>query len=157
MSARRAPAGGTARRALAVTALSLVIASAGGGVAWAGSQSVRDAGYLRFVRSSGSTVIDEGQLRGTLSGRARVSFVYNGSPTVRASFVIWTSGWSVRGDATCRLSNPNSPAPSFRGVLTLIGGSGRYAHARGRGELFGVFYRRTSYALEVQAIGRLAY
>jgi hypothetical protein len=46
--------------------------------------------------------------------------------------------------------------PSFRGSLTITGGSGRYAHAGGSGELFGVFYRR-SFALTVQAIGKLRY
>jgi hypothetical protein len=40
--------------------------------------------------------------------------------------------------------------------MTITGGSGRYAHAHGGGELFGVYYRR-SYALTVQAIGKLPY
>ena len=156
MRVRRPRAHEAARRSLAASTLSLALALAGAGAASASSSNVRDAGYLRFVRSSGASVIDEGQVRGSLPGKARVTFVYDGSPTVRASFVIWASGWSLRGYATGHLSNPNSAAPSFRGQLTLAGGSGRYAHARGRGELFGVFYRR-SYALEAQAIGRLAY
>jgi hypothetical protein len=54
------------------------------------------------------------------------------------------------------VSNPNSTNPSFRGSLTITGGSGRYAHAGGSGELFGVFHRQ-SFALTVQAIGKLRY
>jgi hypothetical protein len=127
-----------------------------GGVAHARTLDVRASGYLRFVTSSGSTVFDAGRVRGTLPGYGRARFLYNGSPTVTASFTISGTGWSLRGYARCRLSNPNSRTPSFRGSLTLTGGSGRYARAHGSGELFGVFYRR-SYALSVQAIARLAY
>jgi hypothetical protein len=145
------------RRAVAIAVpVGLAVGLGASGAAAARTVSVRDNGYLRFVTSSGSQLIDEGVVRGTLPGKARVHFTYNGNPSVRASFVISGPGWSLRGAATCRLSNPNSTAPSFRGSLTLSGGSGRYAHARGTGELFGVFYRR-SYALSVQAIGKLRY
>jgi hypothetical protein len=117
---------------------------------------VRDEGYLHFVTSSGSQVIDEGRAHGTLPGKARAHFTYNGNPTVYASFVISGAGWSLNGRAVGQLRNPNSSAPSFRGALTLTGGAGRYAHAHGSGEMFGVFYRR-SYALSVQALGTLHY
>jgi hypothetical protein len=116
--------------------------------------NVRDEGYLRFVTSSGSQITDEGFAKGTLAGEARAHFTYDGNPTLAARFTISGAGWSITGYARGRLSNPNSTSPSFRGALTLIGGSGRYAHAHGRGELFGVFHRR-SYALTVQALGKL--
>jgi hypothetical protein len=118
--------------------------------------SVRDEGHLRFVRSSGSQIIDEGPIAGTLRGSTRVRFTYDGSPNVGARFQIWGSGWSLGGYASGRLSNPASTSPSFRGTLTLTSGSGRFAHAHGSGELFGVFNRR-SYGLIVQAIGKLHY
>jgi hypothetical protein len=75
---------------------------------------------------------------------------------VYAQFTIYTNGGSINGHATGRVSNPNSTNPSFRGSLTITGGRGRYAHAGGSGELFGVFSRR-SFALTVQAIGKLRY
>jgi hypothetical protein len=118
--------------------------------------SVRDEGQLGFRFSEASTIVDEGLLRGTLPGRGRVRFVYNGSPRVSASFAIRTGAGTIYGRATCTLHNPSSPTPSFRGALAIAGGSGRYAHARGSGELFGVFHRR-GYSLVVQAIGRLRY
>jgi hypothetical protein len=118
--------------------------------------NVRDEGRLHFVSSSGSQLIDEGYARGTIPGYARVRFTYNGNPAVAAQFTIRGSGWSLSGHASGRLNNPNSTSPSFRGSLTLTGGSGRYAHAHGSGELFGVFYRR-SYGLTVQAVGKLHY
>jgi hypothetical protein len=127
--------------------LSLLLAAPAG----ASGRSVRDEGALRYVRSSGSQVIDEGSVRGTLPGYARVRFTYNGNPTVYASFTFSGRGWSLSGSASGRLHNPYSPTPSFRGRLTITSGSGRYAHARGGGELFGVFDRRT-YGLIVQAL-----
>jgi hypothetical protein len=137
----------------AVLAVGLAATLPASGVA-AGRITVHDDGYLQFRTSSGSVLIDEGRVSGTLPGRARVRFTYNGGPTVNASFTISGSGWSLQGMAKCRLSNPNSKTPSFRGSLTLRNGGGRYVHAHGSGELFGVFDRR-SYALTVQARGTL--
>jgi hypothetical protein len=117
---------------------------------------VRDEGRLHFLSSSGSQLLDEGTALGTLRGKVRLHFTYDGSPSVSAQFTIFGAGWSMRAHGQGRLSDPTSPAPSFRGSLTISGGSGRYANARGSGELFGVFYRR-SYGLTVQAIGKLTY
>jgi hypothetical protein len=118
--------------------------------------NVRDEGRLRFLRSSGSMLIDEGAATGTLRGKVHLNFTYDGSPSVSAQFTIFGAGWSLRARGQGKLSDPTSPTPSFRGSLTISGGSGRYAHARGNGELFGVFNRR-NYGLTVQAIGKLTY
>jgi hypothetical protein len=117
---------------------------------------VRDEGSLAFKSSSGSQLIDEGPAKGTLPAWVKVRLTFNGNPTVYAQFTIYTKGGSLNGHATGSVSNPSSPNPSFRGSLTVTGGSGRFAHARGSGELFGVFHRRT-FALTVQAIGKLRY
>lgn len=117
---------------------------------------VYDEGHLHYVRSSGNELIDEGHASGTMPGSVVVHFTYNGNPTVYASFTIHASKGTISGYAKGHLSNPTSPSPSFRGALSLSGGAGRYAHAHGTGELFGVFYRR-SYAMTVQTRGGLAY
>jgi hypothetical protein len=118
--------------------------------------SVHDEGHLRFVSGAGSALIDEGAASGTLPGRVRLQFSYSGGSIVSAQFTVRGSGWSIRAAGRVTLSNATSPSPSFRGSLRILGGTGRYAHATGSGELFGVFYRR-SYALTVQAIGKLTY
>ena len=117
---------------------------------------VRDEGHLHFIRSSGSQLIDEGPATGTLPGKVRVHFTYDGNPTVIAQFTIFSARGSVSGRAQGRLSNPTSLTPSFRGSLTIISGSGRYAHVTGQGELFGVYFRR-NYGLTVQTIVTLEY
>lgn len=118
--------------------------------------NVRDEGHLHSVGISGSRLTEEGPVSGTIPGRVRVFFAYNGSPTVAAQFTIYSRYGSISGHGQGRVSDPASPAPSFRGALSITGGSGRYAHARGSGELFGVFYRRRL-GLTVQAIGKLHY
>jgi hypothetical protein len=118
--------------------------------------SIRDQGNLRFVRASGSLLLDEGRVTGTFPGTVKVRFLYNGEPNVSARFTITGRYGSISARGTARLSSPVSPAPSFRGRMTITGGTGRYEHVHGGGELFGVFNRR-SYALTVQAVGKLPY
>ena len=135
-------------------------ASAGaGGTPWASAArtlDVQDEGRLRLVKSSGSQLIDEGPASGTIPGKVRIVFVYDGNPTVSAQITIYGHGGSIQAHGTGDLSSPTSASPSFKGSLTISGGAGRYAHARGTGELYGVFYRR-SYAITVQTQGTLRY
>jgi hypothetical protein len=137
-------------------ALALLGLAAPGHASAAHVLKVRDEGHLRFISSSGSQLIDEGPASGTMPGNLRVRFTYNGNPEVSAAFTIHGRYGSISGRARGRLNNPTSTSPSLRGSLSITGGSGRYAHASGSGELFGVFYRR-SYGLTVQAIATLRY
>lgn len=118
--------------------------------------NVKDEGYLRLVKVPGSLLIDEGSAHGTIPGTVRVHFVYDGSPTVSAQITIYGHAGSIQVHASGRLSSPTSSSPSFKGTLTISGGSGRYTHAHGSGTLYGVFYRR-SYAMTVQTQGTLEY
>jgi hypothetical protein len=144
MGAFSASAGGTSRARGAPTASA------------ARSLSVKDEGRLRLVKSSGSQLIDEGPASGTIPGRVRIVFVYDGNPTVSAQITIYGDGGSIQAHGTAALSSPTSASPSFKGTLAIAGGAGRYAHARGTGQLYGVFFRR-SYAITVQTQGTLHY
>ncbi|HEV3047033.1 MAG TPA: autotransporter [Solirubrobacteraceae bacterium] len=118
--------------------------------------NVHDEGRLHYVHASGSVIVDEGSVSGSFPGSVRVRFLYDGEPQVSASFTITGHGGSISARGTGRLSSPTSATPSFRGHMTITGGTGRYAHIRGSGELSGVYNRR-SYALAVQASGKLPY
>jgi hypothetical protein len=150
-----APASASGRAAAALMLVLCVLAFVGAAQA-SSVLNVRDEGHLRFVHASGSVIIDEGRVSGTFPGSARVRFLYDGEPDVSAAFTITGHAGSVSARGVGRLSSPTSPSPSFSGHMTITGGTGRYAHIHGSGELFGVYYRR-SYGLTVQAIGKLPY
>lgn len=120
------------------------------------SISVKDDGSLRLVKNSRSVLTDEGPMHGTIPGKVRVRFVYNGNPAVTAQITIFGHSGTIQARGNGRLSSPTSPTPSFSGTLTILGGSGRYLHAHGSGQLYGVFYRR-SYAMTVQVRGTMHY
>ena len=120
------------------------------------AQSVRDEGRLRLVKRSGSVLLEEGPASGTLSGKVRARFFYNGGPVVTAQFTIDTAGGTIRAHGLGRLSSPTSSTPSFAGPLAIAGGSGRYAHARGRGRLYGVLNLNGD-NLILQPVGQLDY
>jgi hypothetical protein len=118
--------------------------------------TVHDEGQLRFKRASGSLLIDEGHASGSFPGWVKARFVYDGEPNVQAQFTITGAAGSITARGSGRLSSPTSRTPSFKGTLHVTGGTGRYVHIHGGGELFGVFNRR-SYGLTVQAIAKLPY
>jgi len=122
----------------------------------AGSIHVKDEGKLHLIKSSGSTLIDEGHANGTIPGTVKIHFTYNGNPTVSAQITIYSHNGAINASGTGHLSNPNSAIPSFKGSLRISGGSGRYSHAHGSGNFYGLFYRR-SYAITVQTQGTLDY
>jgi len=122
----------------------------------AGSVNAKEEGRLHLVKSSGSLLIDEGPASGTIAGRVRVRFTYDGDPNVTAQITIYGRAGTLEARGGARLSSPTSASPSFKGTLTITGGSGRYAHASGSAHLYGVFYRR-SYAMVVQTQGTLRY
>ena len=132
--------------------LGLGVATAHG----ASALQVRDEGQLHYVSDNATQIFDEGHVAGTIPGTGRVDFTYNASPDVNARFTIHGAGGSIDGEARAKLNSPSSLTPSFRGTLRITGGSGRYAHAYGSGELFGVFHRH-GYGLIMQAIGTLRY
>lgn len=117
---------------------------------------LRDEAHLRFIRSSGPLLVDEGHATGSLPGPAKVRFVYNSEPSVTVYLTISGAGGSIGAKGGGRLSSPTSPDPSFKGPMRVLGGTGRYAHIRGAGELFGVLNRH-SHALTVQARGKFPY
>jgi hypothetical protein len=140
----------------AVLAAVALLSAATAGAVSASTLNVRDDGHLRFVTSIGSQLIDEGPATGTVPGRVKVYFNYNGNPHVEAKFTIYGHSGSISGRGKATLNNPTSPAPSYRGAFSVTGGTGAYRKIHGSGELFGVFTRR-GYGLVVQTIGKLPY
>lgn len=112
-----------------------------------------DTAHLHYVSVSGSLLLEEGAATGTLPGRMRVHL--NVGATLSGSFTIYTRAGTIKGHGE---ATPHGSGiyESFAGSLVATGGSGRYAHARGRANLYGTFNRKT-YALTIQTTGRLSY
>jgi hypothetical protein len=116
--------------------------------------TVKDEGHLHLVRESGSLLVEEGTATGTLPGTVKVRF--DVGPTISAQFTIYArGGGSIAGHGSGKLHS-TSAYSTFGGALSVTSGTGRFAHARGSGGLYGAINRRT-YALTVQTIGKLSY
>jgi hypothetical protein len=107
-----------------------------------------DTAHLHYISSSGSLLLDEGKATGM---RAHLDL----GTTFTGTFTIHASGGSIegRGSAT---PHGSGTYESFSGTLTVTGGSGRYAHAHGHGELYGTF-DRDNYALVIKTTGSVTY
>jgi hypothetical protein len=112
--------------------------------------------HLHYVSSKGSYLIEEGkasgQLAGTVKARLRVTAEISGSFTL---YLAPHGASSISGQGSGTLHESGTYA-SFGGSLKILGGTGRYAHGRGGGKLYGV-YNRQNLGVTIQTIGNLSY
>lgn len=111
-----------------------------------------DSAHLHLVHP-GERLLEEGAAHGALRGQMRAELKIG--PVYTGSFTISTDAGQIRGTGS---ATPHGAGryQSFAGTLTIAGGSGRYAHARGHDKLYGVFDRR-SYAVVVMTEGTFSY
>lgn len=112
-----------------------------------------DTAHLHYKSASGALLLEEGRATGTLPGSMRVHL--DVGTTFTGTFTIYASGGSIVGYGSAT-PHGSGTYESFSGTLIVTGGSGRYAHAHGRGGLYGTFDRE-SYALVVKTTGSLTY
>lgn len=112
-----------------------------------------DEAHLRYVRESGSDLLEEGQATGGLPGHVRAQF--NVGATVYASFSISTPYGSISGSGSGKLRGSGA-WESFGGTMTVTHGTGRYSHVHGHGGFSGAINRHT-YAATVKTTGTLDY
>jgi hypothetical protein len=136
-----------------IAGLATLIASGAASGSPGRAVSVNDTGKLHLLKAFGAVMLEEGYATGTLPGQAKVRLVVGSS--VSATFTISPPGGTIYGSGRAALHSSGRYA-SFGGSLTVSRGTGRYAHARGSGRLYGVIDRRT-HAVTVQTVGRLTY
>lgn len=114
-----------------------------------------DTGHLKYNArdSEGATLVEEGKATGRLPGRMLARLRIEG--TFRGSFVLYTTGGAIKGHGSATPSG-SGRYESFRGSLVVSGGTGRFAHARGRAGLYGV-YDRNTHDVTVQTTGTISY
>jgi hypothetical protein len=108
---------------------------------------------LHYVDARGSYLIEEGRASGPLAGLVKAKIKVTAD--ISGSFAFYPQGGSISGSGTAKLHESGIYA-SFGGTVTVLGGTGRYAHARGGGGLYGVYNRRTL-GVEIQTTGTLSY
>lgn len=103
--------------------------------------------------SQGSWLYEEGSALGTFPGSMRANC--NITAVLTATFTIYVHGGSISGHAHAAVHG-SGLYQSFGGYLEATGGTGKYAHAHGRGGFYGVLNRNT-YNMTVQTTGTLSY
>jgi hypothetical protein len=123
--------------------------------AMARSERLTVVAHLHYVTARGSYLIEEGSASGALAGTVRAQVRVTAD--ISGSFTFYPRGGSVRGYGSAKLHESGRYA-SFGGTLKVLGGTGRYSHARGSGRLYGV-YDRGSPRLEltIHTTGNLTY
>jgi hypothetical protein len=109
--------------------------------------------HLRYLTAKGAYLLEEGSASGPLAGtvKAHVRFAAD----ISGSFEFYPRDGSISGYGSATLHESGTYV-SFGGTVTITGGTGRYAHARGGGGLYGVYNRRTL-ALTIQTTGSISY
>ncbi len=115
--------------------------------------SVNDTGRLHQIEENGSQLIEEGPASGSLPGSVRARLTLG--TTVTIGFTIYLHGGTISGHGAAKLNPGKGAYASFNGSLSVTHGSGRYAHAAGKGGLYGTIDRENNDATVVQVVGRL--
>ena len=133
----------------------LCLGIAGAGPAAARTIDVTQSAELRLVRKSGSVLYERGTASGTLPGSVSARFVVNVLKVTGDVTFYPRAGGSItfRAEGFPKSSGARS---RVAGTMAIVGGTGRYANARGGATFNGVVNRR-SWAVSVSATGRMRY
>jgi hypothetical protein len=117
------------------------------------SERLAASAHLHYVDARGSYLIEEGQAAGPLAGIVKARLRVTAS--ISGSFTFYPRGGSISGRGVATLHESGTYA-SFGGTVTVLGGTGLYAHAHGEGKLYGVYDRKTL-GVTIQTTGTLLY
>jgi hypothetical protein len=135
---------------------SIILAAAatlGPAAAAARTISGADSAHLHLLHQDESLLFEEGKATGVLPGRMRAQLKiaqrYSGTCT------IYTNGGSITGHG---VATPHGSGryQSFKGTLTITGGTGRFRGAHGQTGLYGTFDRIT-FSIVIQTTGNFSY
>jgi hypothetical protein len=117
------------------------------------SERLSIVAHLGYVDARGSYLIEHGSASGPLAGP--VSARIRVAADISGSFTFYPRGGTISGSGLGTL-HESGRYSSFGGTVTVLGGTGRYAHARGGGRLYGV-YNRDTLSVTIQTTGSLSY
>jgi hypothetical protein len=120
------------------------------------SLSLSDVGHLHLASHKGFTLNEVGSASGTISGSLYLHLHVVSTNRVSAELSVYPSGSSMTGVASGSYRNNGSTA-SFTGTMSIVRGTGKYAHARGSGLSFSGTVQRSNDAVTVHVSGKLTY
>ena len=136
---------------LALGGSSLVAATA-----LAKTQQINEHVALTLVKRTGSTNFQhKGRATGTVSGTVRSTITLTHAVVLNGTVTITTSAGQLRLKVSGR-ARSLAIRSAFNGSATIAGGTGRYAHAHGKGGFTGIVNRNT-WAATLDATGSLTY
>lgn len=117
--------------------------------------SLTEHGRLHLIRSNGyNQLYEQGSSTGTFSKATLYAHLTVNSTNVTSyAFTAHLPGGTVNGQGRTQYYQSGSTS-YYTGVLSVKGGTGKYAHASGALALKGAMNRRT-YALDLQVGGKL--
>ncbi len=117
--------------------------------------TLSESGHLHLTSHHGFTLNEQGSATGTIRGTIYIHLHIVSTNRVTADVSIYPSGGSLTGHATASY-HPAGSVASFSGTMTILRGTGHYAHARGSGLSFTGTVQRTNDAVTVRVSGRMS-
>jgi hypothetical protein len=136
---------------------SIILAAAatlGPAAASARTISGADTAHLELRHQDESLLLEEGKATGVLPGRMRAQLKV-AQHQFSGTCTIYTDGSSITGHG---VATPKGAGryQSFKGTLTITGGTGRFRGAHGQTGLYGTFDRIT-FSIVIQTTGNFSY
>jgi hypothetical protein len=136
---------------------SIILAAAatlGPAAASARTISGADTAHLELRHQDESLLLEEGKATGVLPGRMRAELKV-AQHQFSGTCTIYTDGSSITGHG---VATPKGAGryQSFKGTLTITGGTGRFRGAHGQTGLYGTFDRIT-FSIVIQTTGNFSY
>lgn len=143
------------RWVLALGALAAAVLASGVATA---SRSIQlsDNANLRENNHKGIELKESGSAHGNLPGSIYIQLKIYGR-SVSAKIQVYPSGGSISASANASYRVVSASTATFSGSLSITGGSGRYAHAKGSNLSFSGSVHRPGNAVTVHVSGRMSY
>ncbi len=132
-------------------------ASGGGGpvAAAARTQSFDISSTLHLIGHPGHVLNEQGTFSGTQSGTIAIRFTSVTSTSGEATFTAYPSGGSVSGRTSTKGEVVGAHV-YFSGSMTITGGTGKWAHASGRGLGFSGIVDRQNFHATTHMTGAIS-
>jgi hypothetical protein len=114
-----------------------------------------ERGHLHQTAHHGFKIDEQGSASGTIKGTIYIHLHITSTNRVTAEVNIYPHSGSLTGYATASYHSEGAVA-SFSGTMSVLRGTGSYAHARGSGLSFSGTIQRSNDAVSVRMSGRMS-